>query len=271
MKIKKLFGQLECKWQKFLELTLKLFQSILGNIFKENELERKSTSSKMELVQNESGREIKRKVDFYNLDAIISVGYRINSKNATAFRKWATKTLKEHIVKGYSINENILKQKQDLYLKVLEDVKKLSNDNNQISNNHIIDLIKTFSSTWFNLESYDKQNLPTQGNQESKKDIYFKDLSKELCGEIDILKKDLMNKKEATNFFAQEKEKKSLEGILGNVFQSVFGEDIYKTVEDRASHLLYFIVKNHPFNDGNKRTGAFSFIWFLQKMDFSFY
>ena len=242
----------------------------IKNIFNTKELERNQTVAKIATVQVEGTKSVKRDIEYFNLDMIISVGYRVDSKEATNFRKWATKTLKEYITKGYAINRNLLKQKKELCLQVLEDIKNLSSESRLISNTQIIDLIKNFSPTWFNLESYDKQNLPSKGQNESSFNLDFKALSKQLYAEVEIFKQELISKKEATNLFAQEKTQGSLEGIFGNVLQSVFGQDAYETTEEKAAHLLYFIVKNHPFNDGNKRTGAFSFIWFLQKADFDF-
>jgi len=245
----------------------------IKNIFKDDELDRTVVCAKFAQTTEHGaikGKTQSKEVEFYNLDIILAIGYRTNSAKAIEFRKWATKTLKEHITKGYTINRNLLKQKEELYLQVLEDIKNLSSKNSLISNTQIIDLIKNFSSTWFNLESYDTQNLPSKGQNESSVNMDFKALSKQLYIEVEILKQELVSKKEATNLFAQEKTKGSLEGILGNILQSVFGQDAYKTIEEKAAHLLYFIVKNHPFNDGNKRTGAFSFIWFLQKANFDF-
>jgi len=242
----------------------------LKNIFSSGELDEQATCKESLQVQKEGKREVKRTVKEYNLDVLISIGYRIDSILGTNFRKWATKTLKEHITKGFTLNENLLKQKEKLYLEVLEDIKKLSSDNPYISNTQIIDLIKNFSSTWFNLESYDKQDLPKTGEDKSTVNVELEELSEVLYEEVDIFKHELMAIKEASSLFAQEKIKGSLEGILGNVFQSVFGQDAYETIEEKAAHLLYFIVKNHPFDDGNKRTGAFSFIWFLDKANFDF-
>jgi len=255
---------------KIFDVTSQNITIHLKNIFSSGELDKKTTCKESLQVQKEGKREVKRKIKEYNLDVLISIGYRIDSVTGTNFRKWATKTLKEHITKGYTINRSLLKQKKELYLQILEDIKKLSSENRLISNTQIIDLIKNFSSTWFNLESYDTQNLPTKGQNESLIDMDFEELSKQLYTEIEILKQELISKQEATNLFAQEKTRGSLKGILGNVLQSVFGQDAYRTIEEKAAHLLYFIVKNHPFNDGNKRTGAFSFIWFLKKADFDF-
>ena len=200
-------------------------------------------------------------VEYYNLDMIISIWYRVDSKQATAFRIWATKVLKDYIIKGYALNEKrLIEKKYNEFLQAvnyLEDLVK----NKDIKADEILSLIKDFGQTWFDLENFDKWNLPQKGF--TQKDI--KILAKELYKDIEKLKQDLIKQNLATEMFAQEKNKWSLEWILWNIFQSAFWQEVYSTVEEKASHLLYFIVKNHPFNDGNKRTGAFAFIWFLQK------
>ena len=234
-------------------------------IYKEKELEKEATSSKMELVQNESGRTIKRQVDYYNLDILISVGYRISSIKGTKFRIWATKTLKEHITQGFTINPNRIEKNHQAFLQAVEDIKLLAQNNQNLQTNDALELIKTFSYTWFSLDSYDKNNFPKQG---TKKSVQI--TAEELQNDLEKLKNELITKKEATKIFAQEKQKGNLAGIVGNVFQSVFGKDAYPTLEEKAAHLLYFIVKNHPFTDGNKRSGAFAFIWFLQKAQINF-
>lgn len=232
----------------------------IKNIFSDEEVDEKSNMQKIHIANSD------KPVVFYSLDIILAVGYRTNSSQAINFRKWATKTLKQHITKGYTINKKIIEKNYQEFLQAVEDVKILAKNNKQISNDDILELIKSFSSTWFSLESYDKQNFPKNGF--SKKEIEIS--SDELYLEIEKLKKDLIKKGEATEFFAQERQKENLKGILGNVFQTVFGEDVYKTIEEKASHLFYFIIKDHPFNDGNKRTGAFAFIWFLQKTGLEF-
>src|SRR5690554_1803107 len=225
----------------------------LKNIYKDGELNKKATSSKMELVQNESGRIVKRTVDFYNLDAIISVGYRINSKQGTKFRQWATKTLRQHITKGYTINQKQLENNKKQFLQTLNDLKILTQNNHFVEAKDVLSLIQSFSNTFFTLENFDKNNFPKKG-----KEVEIKASAKDLKTDLQELKSALIKKGEATNLFAQEKKEGSLEGILGSVFQSVFGQDAYPSIEQKAAHLLYFIVKNHPFNDGNKRSGAFS-------------
>lgn len=234
----------------------------LSNIFKEGELENDSVVSILETTASDSKT---YKVSYYNLDAIISVGYRVNSKQATNFRIWATKTLKKYLTNGVAINKKLISQNHQKFLKAIEDIKTLSQDSKNLKAGDILDLIKSFSYTWFSLDSFDKGEFPKQG---TKKSISVD--AKELEQDIAKLKAELIAKKEATAIFATEKNQGALEGILGNVFQSAFGEDVYPSLEEKAAHLLYFIVKNHPFNDGNKRSGAFAFIWFLRKSGLQF-
>ena len=237
----------------------------IRNIYSEGELCGKATCSKMEQVQIEGQKKVIRKVNFYNLDMTISIGYRINSKTATQFRIWATQTLKQHITQGYSVNPKVLKRNKELFLQTLDDLKILSHENKSIEAKDVLALIKSFSATFFNLESYDKNNFPKHGTQ---KEVDAN--AQDLYDSLNKLKQELIKKGEATELFAQEKQQGKLTGIFGSVFQTVFGEDAYPTIEQKAAHLLYFIVKNHPFTDGNKRSGAFSFIWFLQKANYDF-
>jgi len=237
----------------------------IKNIFKEEELQRNATVAFFATVQKEGKRNVERKIEYFNLDLILSVGYRVNSKVATKFRKWATIILKQHITEGYSINQKQLEKNKLQFIQTLEDLKILAGNNHQLKTSDVLTLIQSFSDTFFALESYDKNSFPTHG---TKREI--KTSGKDLIKDLQKLKSELIRKSEATELFAQEKKQGNLEGIYGNVFQTVFGEDAYPTIEEKAAHLLYFIVKNHPFNDGNKRSGAFSFIWFLQKANYSF-
>ncbi len=232
----------------------------IKNILKEKELS-DSTISILEIVQHEGKRQITRKVEHYNLDMMISVGCRVNSKKATGFRIWATKVLKQHIVRGYTINKKTVANNYQQFIKAVDDIKKLLPANNLVKTENILELVKSFSGAWLSLESYDEDKFPTKGATKKK----IKIQAEELYQAIAEFKKELIKKKQATELFAQEKRLKSLEGILGNVMQAVYGNEVYQTVEEKAIHLLYFVVKNHPFVDGNKRTGAFAFIWFLSK------
>ncbi len=233
----------------------------LNNIYKERELSREATSSKMELVQSESARTVKRQVDIYNLEVLIAVGYRISSITGTKFRQWATKTLKEHITKGYTINRKQIAQNYDSFMKSVADVQALLPEHMALDPKTVLELIKEFASTWVSLDAYDKDALTPVGS--TKKSIKLS--GEELMEAIMNLRAELIRKGEATDIFARERSIGSIEGIVGNVMQSFGGKSVYSTAEEKAAHLLYFVVKNHPFVDGNKRSGAFAFIWFLRK------
>jgi len=232
----------------------------IRNIFKSGEVDEESNMQKMHIANSD------KPVGFYSLDIILAVGYRANSTVAIAFRKWATQTLKQHITQGYTINPNRIAKNYDTFLHAVEEVKALAQDNQQLQTDDVLALVTAFAHTWFSLESYDEDNLPTQGS--SRSDIQLE--ASELYQAVAVLKQDLIGKEQATVLFAQEKNEGSLQGIVGNIYQSAFGEDVYPTLEEKAANLLYFIIKNHPFNDGNKRTAAFAFIWFLQKSGIDF-
>ncbi|MCC7430748.1 type II toxin-antitoxin system death-on-curing family toxin [bacterium] len=237
----------------------------IQNIYKSNELDEKITCSKFAQVQKEGNRFVKREIQNYNLDMIISVGYRVNSIRGTHFRQWATQRLRDFLVKGYAINPKRLEQNKTLFLQTLEDLKLLTQNSREFEAKDVLTLIQSFSNTWFSLGSYDRNEFPKEGSQ---KEILLTSI--ELKQDFQQLKRDLIQKGEASELFALEKNQGSFEGIFGNVFQSVFGNDAYPGIEEKAAHLLYFIVKNHPFNDGNKRCGAFAFVWFLHKAGYHF-
>lgn len=240
----------------------------LKNIFKEGELNKEEVVAFFAITTPHGaipGKYQTQKVAFYNLDVILSVGYRVNSKVATKFRQWANSILKQHITEGFTINKKIVERNQKRFLQTLEDLKQLAQNNPLIEAKDVLSLIQSFSSTFFALDKYDRNEFPKEGTIQ-----YIKATAKELMNDLQQLKSELIKKGEAGPLFAQEKKPGSLEGIFGNVFQTVFGEDAYPTIEEKAAHLLYFIVKNHPFNDGNKRSGAFGFIWLLQKAGYPF-
>lgn len=234
----------------------------INNIFDTGELDKDATVSILETVQVEGGRKIKRKIEYYNLDLILSIGYRINSTNATKFRQWATKTLRQHILQGYTINKKRIVKNYDAFLRAVESVQKLLPAGGQVKAADALELVKLFANTWLSLDAYDKSALPTTGA--SKKQVQVS--VAELTEAIAQLKTALIIKKQATSLFAQERQADAEASVVGNVFQSVFGRDAYATLEEKAAHLLYFFVKNHPFTDGNKRSGAFVFIWFLNRV-----
>jgi len=234
-------------------------------IYKDWELNEKWTCAKIAQVQNEWWREVKRERKFFNLDMIISVWYRVDSKQATQFRIWTTKTLKEHITKWFTINKNQIKNNYQNFLKVVDDLKKNIWDL-KISNDQVLELVKAFAWTWINLDNFDKWDLPNSWF--TKKD--FKENSESLYKDLKNFKKDLIDRWQATKLFAQEKNKWNLEWIFWNVFWWFWDQDFYETIEEKAAHFLYFVIKNHPFNDWNKRTWAFCFIWILKKMWINF-
>jgi hypothetical protein len=233
----------------------------IKNIYSSGELQSKGTVAKIATVQKEGVRTVKRTIEYYNLDMIISVGYRINSKTATTFRQWATKTLREHITKGYTINKKRIAKNYNNFLQSVEAVRTLLPKNDQMKGEDALELIKMFAHTWLSLDAYDTSSLPKSGTSKKKIRVSAKELARAITG----LKQELLKRKEATELFAQERQIDAITGIVGNVFQTAFGQDVYKTIEEKSAHLLYFFVKNHPFVDGNKRSGAFAFVWFLQK------
>lgn len=233
----------------------------INNIYKSGELSKKGTVANFATVQKEGNREVVRNVEHFSLDVILSVGYRINSKKATHFRQWATKTLKEHIQKGYTINRHRIQKNHTEFLKAIDDVKALLPPDSAIDHDSILELVTLFADTWFSLDAYDKDKLVTQGITKKKVTLTAEKLNNALAE----LKQNLIRKNEATDIFGVERAKDSIAGIIGNVMQSFGGEELYPSVEEKAANLLYFIIKNHPFVDGNKRSGAYAFIWFLRQ------
>ena len=230
----------------------------LGNIFDTDELGRDSVIRNFRITASD-GKTYDTK--HYNLDVIISVGYRVNSKNATHFRKWATKTLRDYISDGFVINKKRVEHNLSQFTRALNDLKLLSENIEQVGSSEATDLALAFATTWLSLDAYDKSELPSSGTIKKVVDIG----AGELEAELHKLRKALIAKGEATDIFATERTKGGLHALFGNVFQSFAGEDVYPTVEEKAAHLLYFVVKNHVFVDGNKRSGAYAFVWFLQK------
>ena len=227
----------------------------INKILKSKEVSEKSNVQKMHIANSD------KPVAFYSLDLILAIGYRTNSKKAIEFRQWATKTLRQHILQGYTINRRRLAKNYDAFLKAVEDVKKILPAGGQMKAEDALELMKAFASTWFSLEAYDKEALPKKGATKKQIKITADEISKTLLS----FRKELIAKKEAGDLFGIERTKESVAGIVGNVFQTFGKKELYPTLEDKAAHLLYFMVKNHPFVDGNKRSGAFAFVWFLKK------
>ncbi len=230
----------------------------LKNIFQEGELDRTSVVAKKATTAADGKT---YQMEYYNLDAIISVGYRVNSKIATKFRQWATKTLHQHITKGYTINPKVIKNNYTEFKKAIENIKHLLPAGAPIDHASVLELITAFADTWLSLEAYDKDTLAIKGS--TKKTVIV--TSEQLSTALANFKIELLKKNEATDLFGAERNVGNVSGIVGNVMQSFGGKLLYPTVEEKAAHLLYFMVKNHPFVDGNKRSGAYAFIWFLNR------
>ncbi len=238
----------------------------INKIFSDKELDRKKVCAKFAHTTEHGaikGKTQTREMEFYALDVILSVGYRTNSLKAIEFRKWANKMLKQYLIQGYAINRNIIGKNYNAFMKAVEDIQQLLPRHITLDPEMISELIKEFADTWVSLEAYDKEDLKTIGV--TKKSVKLTGVG--LVDAIKNLRTELNRKKEATDLFAQERKFGSIEGIVGNVMQSFNGKSLYPTIEEKAAHLLYFMVKNHPFVDGNKRSGAFAFVWFLRKVN----
>ena len=220
----------------------------IRNIYKDEELQEEATCAKNAQVQNEGGRMVKRIIPYYNLDMIISVGYRINSKNATRFRIWATSILKQYIIKGYAINDQRLQQLGEV-------IRIMKRTQNALDAKQVLSVIENYNTALTLLDDYDHQCMQRPKGSEA---TYV--LTYEECRNII----DQMRFNADSDLFGHEKDD-SFKGSIGNVYQSFAGEDVYPTLQEKAANLLYFLTKNHSFSDGNKRIAATIFLYFLDK------
>ena len=234
----------------------------LKNVFAEGELVEAVTTEDYSVVQIEGRRKVRRKVKHYNLDAVLSVGYRVSTKRGTQFRIWATNTLRDHLVRGYTVNRQRFEKNAAELEAALALVRKaaageaLTTDQGR----GLVDVIARYTQTFLLLQRYD-EGLLVDPKGSPGGELLAVD---EARAAVARLKADLMSRREATDLFGFERED-GLAALLGNLEQSVFGEPAYPTIESKAAHLLYFVVKNHPFSDGNKRIGAFLFVDFLHR------
>lgn len=234
----------------------------LKNIFTSGELERGSTVSKMETVQQEGTRRITRQIEHFNLDAVISVGYRVNSARATRFRQWATRLLREHLTRGYTLNRHRFETNARELEAALQLVRKAASSPELQSDmgRGLVDVVTRYTQTFVLLQRYDEGLLTEPPATTGGRLPTLEEARMALAG----LKADLVARGEASLLFAQEREE-GFASLFGNLDQSVFGEPAYPSIESKAAHLLYFVIKNHPFADGNKRSGAFLFVDFLNR------
>lgn len=234
----------------------------LKNIYADDELQEAATTKDFLVVQTEGKRQIQRNLKHYNLDAVISVGYRVNSKRAVSFRQWATRLLREHLTQGYTLNQQRFEANARELEAALQLVKKAAQSPELLADTGrgLIDIVTRYAQTFLLLQRYDEGLLTEPPAQAGGSLPLLAEARVSLAG----LKADLIARGDAGALFAQERGD-AFEAILGNLDQSVFGEPAYPSVESKAAHLLYFVIKNHPFLDGNKRSGAFLFIDFLNR------
>ena len=233
----------------------------INNIFKEGELEKDSVVRKFRTTASDGKT---YNVDFYNLDVIISVGYRVKSKQGTQFRIWANKILKEYLINGYVLNQKQLQQKKlDELDKTIQLIKQgLEQETfGTTEAKGFVEIISNYAKSWALLQGYDEQSLEEVAQTKEQKFILDYDEALEAIAE---LKQTLIAKGKATELFGQEKAGE-VKGNLLNIYQSFGGEELLPSVEQKAANLLYYIIKGHPFNDGNKRIGAYLFVLFLHK------
>ena len=232
----------------------------LGNIYQDAELIKEATCSKMEQVRLEGGRRVTRQVEFYNLDAIISVGYRINSRQATAFRQWATSILKQYMIKGYAVNQNAVSEQKYEDLKralgLLENVFGQNLIMAEQQAKELFAVVKDYTYALDTLDAYDYQSLEISDTTLQEK---FRATYESAMDAIQSLKE----KFKESRLFGVEKDK-SFHSSIGQIYQTWDGQELYPSVEEKAAMLLYLVVKNHSFVDGNKRIAATLFLWFLQ-------
>ena len=231
----------------------------LKKIFDTEELEQNSVVAKNATTATDGKT---YQVDYYNLDVIISVGYRVNSKAGVAFRRWATARLKDYLLKGYVINQERLAHNAYELEQALALIQKTAQSPNLTldGGRGLVDIVSRYTQTFLWLQQYDEGLLSDPSGELGGVLPSLDEARQALAG----LKADLMAKDEATELFAKERGD-GLSAILGNLEQTVFGEPAYPSIEEKAAHLLYFVIKNHPFADGNKRSGAFLFVDFLHR------
>lgn len=233
----------------------------LNNIFNSKELEKKSNVQKMHVAFSD------KPVKLYNLDVIISVGYRVNSSRATQFRIWATRVLREHILRGYTINQKRLLEQTEKFKELQKTISFIEAKSHkellQPQAKELLSIINEYAKALTIFGQYDEKKLVIQKTKKPKFCITYE----ECQGIVLKIKEGLIKKKEASDLFGQEATGK-LEAIIGNLYQTFGGRELYHSVEEKAAHLLYFLVKDHPFIDGNKRIASIFFIYFLERNNY---
>jgi prophage maintenance system killer protein len=234
----------------------------LKNIFNDEELAEEATAKDFLVVRQEGRREVRRKIQHYNLDAIISVGYRVNSRRAVRFRQWATRVLREHLTQGWTLHQQRFEANARELEAAMALVRKAARSSalDLPGGRGLVDIVARYAQTFLLLQRYDEGLLSDPEVQAGGR-LPSLETARSALNE---LKAELMGRGEATELFARDRSD-GLASLLGNLDQSVFGEPAYPSIESKAAHLLYFVIKNHPFADGNKRSAAFLFVDFLHR------
>ena len=234
----------------------------LKNIYSDGELDEAATTEESSVVQQEGKRRVTRQLRLYNLDAIISVAYRVNSKRGVQFRQWATRILREHLSRGYTLNQQRFESNARELEAALLMVRQLSSNPHLTAEagRGLADIVSRYAQTFLLLQRYD-EGLLSEPEVQAGGLLPTAEQARTALAE---LKGNLLARGEATDLFARERGD-GLAALLGNLDQSAFGEPVYPSIEAKAAHLLYFVIKNHPFADGNKRSGAFLFVDFLHR------
>lgn len=235
----------------------------INNIFREGEL-LKGAVVKDSLTTASDGK--KYKVNYYNLDVIISVGYRIKSIRGTQFRIWATSVLRDHLIKGYTVNKHRLAEKGLLEMEQAISLLSKTLQSRELITDQgkaVLSVITHYAKSWMILLHYDEDRLDLPKTKTPVKQVLSYQQAQKA---ISTLKSELVRREEASALFGQERAE-HLQGILGSIDQTFDGEDLYPSVEEKAAHLFYFVIKDHPFADGNKRIGAFLFLLYLREND----
>ncbi len=214
----------------------------INSVFKENEVDKKSNMHFLHITNAD------RPVAYYSLDVIISVGYRVKSKRGVEFRRWANSVLKNYIIKGYAVNNNRIKQLGEV-------IRIMKRTENSLDGKQVLSVIERYSTALDLLDYYDHQNMPRPAGNESTYVLTYEECKNVIA---------TMRFGNESDLFGKEKDD-SFKGSIGNIYQSFAGVEIYKSLEEKAANLLYFVTKNHSFYDGNKRIAATMFLYFLDK------
>lgn len=245
--------------QKQIEYLFERDQSVISrhikNVFKD-ELEEQSNMHFLHIANSD------KPVAFYSLDVIISVGYRVKSKRGVEFRKWANSVLKDYLLKGYALNNNLINKTHHEYQNLLDLLNKTLANNQLITSQgqSVINLINEYATTWTSLLQYDEDRLLIPENMHKSSIRLTPESALQAISEF---KASLLVIGEATQLFGNERNDQ-LQSILSNLDQTMFGEELYRSVEEKAANLFYMVIKDHPFSDGNKRIGSFLFLLYIQ-------